>query len=90
MAKRPNAMGRIEGEPKQNKFKALPWAGIGKTLLFVGLIVLGVIGTLQFQKTINDIKEQGASEYRLNNCENYTSEDKKHTWLECDAKVING
>ena len=81
MTAKPNKMGRTKAttKPKQN------WhiKTIGKIPVVVGLIGLGVFGTLQYQKTINNIKAEGVAEYKLT-CEKFTDKDKKVTWLECD------
>ena len=45
MTKRPNKLGRIEGEPKVRWYKKTNWRVIGKTVLAVGLVALGVLGT---------------------------------------------
>lgn len=83
MAKRPNKLGRIEGEPKVRWYKKANWSVIGKTALAIGLIVLGVLGTLQYQRIINNIKAEGVAEYKLT-CEKFTSKDENVTWLECN------
>ena len=51
MTKRPNKLGRIEGEPKVRWYKKTNWSVIGKTVLVVGLVALGVLGTLQYLAT---------------------------------------
>ena len=83
MTKRPNKLGRIEGETKVRWYKKTNWRVIGKTVLAVGLVALGVLGTLQYQKIINNIKTEGVAEYKLT-CEKLTDKDKTVTWLECD------
>lgn len=83
MTKRPNKLGRIEGETKVRWYKKTNWRVIGKTVLAVGLVALGVLGTLQYQKIINNIKTEGVAEYKLT-CEKLTDKDKRVTWLECD------
>lgn len=83
MTKRPNKLGRIEGETKVRWYKKTNWRVISKTVLAVGLVALGVLGTLQYQKIINNIKAEGVAEYKLT-CEKLTDKDKKVTWLECD------
>nr|DAF59528.1 MAG TPA: hypothetical protein [Podoviridae sp. ctU557] len=83
MTKRPNKLGRIESETKVRWYKKTNWRVIGKTVLAVGLVALGVLGTLQYQKIINNIKAEGVAEYKLT-CEKFTDKDKKVTWLECD------
>lgn len=83
MTKRPNKLGRIEGETKVRWYKKTNWRVIGKTVLAVGLVALGVLGTLQYQKIINNIKTEGVAEYKRT-CEKFTDKDKKVTWLECD------
>ena len=85
MAKKANEFGRIEGESKVSKFKQIKWGAIGKTALVVGLVLLGVAGTLQYQKFINDTKTQGVAEYIARECDKYTDKDKKTTWLECEV-----
>lgn len=82
MAKRPNALGRIEGEPKVRWYKKVNWGTYGKAALVIGLIALGVLGTLQVQKSYNDIKAQGVKEYQANECEVYAKDGAK--WYECD------
>lgn len=81
MAKRPNAMGRIEGEPK----KPFPWKNVMTVVLGIALVVAGVAGTLGYQKYIDNIKAEGVAQYKIDNCQKYTNEDKSATWLECDA-----
>ena len=88
MSKKPNAMGRIEGEPKVSKFKTFNWGGLGKTALVIGLVLLGVAGTLQYQQWIRSIKADGVTEYTASKCEKFSDKDKKQTWLECD--VVKG
>ena len=88
MSKKPNAMGRIEGEPKMSKIKQVKWGAIGKTALVIGLVLLGVAGTLQYQQTIRDIKADGVNEYKTSNCDKFSDKDKKATWLECE--VVKG
>lgn len=83
MTKRPNKLGRIEGETKVRWYKKTNWRVIGKTVLAVGLVALGVLGTLQYQKIINNIKAEGVAEYKLT-CKKFTDKNKKVTWLECD------
>lgn len=84
MTKRPNKLGRIEGEPKVNKFKALPWKTIGAVVTSVLFVLIGILGTLKYQQFINHVKQQGVREYTSTYCERY-ADDKKHTtWLECD------
>ena len=84
MSKQPNKMGRIEAPPKPKRNWHMKT--VGKISAVVGLIGLGVFGTLQYQNTINNIKEQGAAEYRLDHCKEFTDKDKKLTWLECDGQ----
>lgn len=83
MAKRPNALGRIEADPKPKR----NWGKIGKTTLYVALplalVTLGIVGTLKYQEFISNVKQEGAVEYQLRNCEKFT--DKKQAWLECDT-----
>ena len=81
MTAKPNKMGRIKATPKPKR----DWhmKTIGKMSVVVGLIGLGVFGTLQYQNTINNIKAEGVAEYKLT-CEKFTDKDKKVTWLECD------
>ena len=85
MAKKANEFGRIEGDKKVNKIKTIKWGAISKVALVVGLIALGVAGTLQYQKFINDTKMQGVAEYIVRECDKYTDENKKTTWLECEV-----
>ena len=84
MAKRPNAMGRIEGEPKVRWYKKVKWNVVGNIAGVVLLIALGVVGTLQYQKTIDNIKADGVKEYQTNKCEMYAKDGQK--WYECDVK----
>ena len=81
MTAKPNKMGRIEAttKPKRNWHMKT----VGRISVVVGLIGLGVFGTLQYQNTINNIKAEGVAEYKLT-CEKFTDKDKKVTWLECD------
>ena len=81
MTTKPNKMGRIEAEPKPKRNWHMKT--VGKISVVVGLIGLGVFGTLQYQKTINNIKAEGVAEYKLT-CEKFTDKDKKVAWLECD------
>jgi len=83
MAKKPNAMGRIEGEPKIKWYKKIKWGVLGKAVAVLGLVALGVLGTLQYQNTINMIKAQGVEEYKTNDCNKFT--DNNVEWLECDV-----
>ena len=85
MAKKANEYGRIEGEPKVSKLKSIKWGAITKITIVVGLVLLGVAGTLQYQKFIADTKAQGVAEYIARECDKYTDEDKKTTWLECEV-----
>lgn len=86
MAKKPNAMGRIEADPKPKK----DWKKIGMVTLYIALplalIALGVASTLKYQEFINNTKAEGVAEYRINDCDRYTNEEKTQTWLECDVK----
>lgn len=84
MTTKQNKTGRTKATTKQKRNWHIKT--IGKTLLVMGLIGLGVFGTLKYQSTINNIKEQGAAEYRLDHCKEFTDEDKKITWLECDGQ----
>lgn len=84
MAKRPNALGRIEGEPKVRWYKKVNWGVYGKAALVVGLITLGVVATLQVQKSYNDIKAQGVAEFKANECKPFTNKENTQKWLECD------
>ena len=81
MTAKPNKMGRIEAAPKPKRNWHMKT--VGKISAVVGLIGLGVFGTLQYQNTINNIKAEGVAEYKLT-CEKFTDKDKKVTWLECD------
>lgn len=85
MSKRPNKMGRIEGEPKVSKFKRVPWANIGVIVLGVALVWAGAAGVLKYQEFIQDVKAEGVSEFIERECENFTNEDKSQEWLECDV-----
>lgn len=85
MAKRPNKMGRIEGEPKVSKFKRVPWANIGVIVLGVALISTGALGVLRYQKFIADTKAQGVSEFKELHCDSFTDKKKNVEWLECDV-----
>ena len=82
MAKRPNKLGRIEGEPKVKR--QLPWKTIGTLALGIALVLAGVTGTLKYQSTIEDIKSQGVSEYKTEDCKKFEDKEKKLTWLECN------
>lgn len=82
MTKRPNKLGRIEGEPKVKK--SLPWKKIGKTLAILALVALGVLSTLAYQQTIRNIHADGVAEYKASKCKEFT--DKNVTWLECDER----
>lgn len=81
MTIKPNKMGRIEATPKPKRNWHMKT--VGRISVVVGLIGLGVFGTLQYQNTINNIKAEGVAEYKLT-CEKFTDKDKKVTWLECD------
>lgn len=84
MTKRPNKMGRIEGEPKvkwQRTKKA--WAVAPYIVVPVVLVTLGVAGTLGYQNYVSNLKAEGVAEYKLT-CDKFTDKDKKVTWLECD------
>ena len=83
MTKRPNKLGRIEGEPKVRWYKKTNWSVIGKTVLVVGLVALGVAGTLSYQNFINNVKAEGVAEFKINSCDRYAN-DKGQKWLECD------
>jgi hypothetical protein len=48
------------------------------------LVVLGVVGTLQYQMFINGVKAQGVSEYKLAHCDKYYDKNNKNNWLECE------
>lgn len=85
MTKKPNEFGRIEGEKKVSKLKSIKWGAITKITLVVGLVLLGVAGTLQYQKFIDDTKAQGVAEYVANECDEYSDKDNKTTWLECEV-----
>lgn len=87
MSKKPNKMGRIEGEPKVKR--KLPWKKINLTLIVVLLVLTGVVGTLQFQKTVRDIKARGVAEYQDNNCKEFSKKYEDNSiaaWLECEVK----
>lgn len=86
MSKRPNKMGRIEGEPKVSRWKRVPWAGIGMLVLGVVLMWSGAMGVLKYQEFIADIKAQGVYEYKTSECEKFTMEDKSQTWFECETR----
>lgn len=58
---------------------------VGVVVAVVALVVTGVVGTLSYQNFISSVKEQGASEYRLNECEKFSDKEGKATWLECDV-----
>lgn len=64
--------------------KKINWKYVGRVVLFTALVGLGIVGTLQFQKTIRDIKSEGVREYKLT-CEKFTDKGAKVSWLECDA-----
>lgn len=82
--KKPNKMGRIEGEPK----KPFPWMATLKGLAVFVLILASIAGTLGYQHFINGVKAQGVSEYKTNECQKYMNEDKSASWLECDAMRV--
>lgn len=85
MAKRPNALGRIEADPKPKK----DWNKIGKVAGIVATVVVliasGIAGTLGYQSYVAGIKAQGVEEYKTHECQKYSNEDKSMYWLECDA-----
>lgn len=87
MSKRPNKMGRIEGEPKE-KFD---WKRLGlivvTLLVAVALPLSGILATLKYQDIIADIKAQGVLEFKSNDCKNFAKSFEDGTsqkWLECD------
>lgn len=82
MANKPNAMGRIEAEPKVKRH--LPWKTIGAIVAGIVLVIAGISGTLGYQSFINNVKAEGVADYKLNSCDKYMNEDKSATWLECD------
>lgn len=87
MAKKPNALGRIEADPKEPRNFHLK--EIGLFLLAIALLVSGIVATLKYQEFISNTKEQGAAEYRLNDCEKFETINKekvKVNWLECDTE----
>lgn len=86
MAKKPNAMGRIEADPKPPK--NFHMKEIALFLLAVALLVSGIVGTLKYQEFINGVKAQGVSEYKANKCSVHSFEDKSATWFECEPKKL--
>lgn len=87
MTKKPNAMGRIESEPKQPR--NLHLREIGIFLLAVAILFSGIVGTLKYQEFTDHIKAQGVSEYKENKCSVHTFEDESATWLECEPKRLD-
>lgn len=81
MAKKPNKLGRIEGEPK----KPFPWKNLGIIVAGLVLFATGIAGTLGYQSFIDSVKAQGVADYQSNRCDRYENEDKSAIWLECDA-----
>ena len=89
MSKKPNAVGRIEAEPKVKWRKTKKaWSLLPALTLYVVLpvvlIALGVAGTLKYQSFISGTKADGVAEYKLSHCNKYADEKKGITWLECD------
>lgn len=82
MSKKPNKMGRIEADPKPKKKLYLKELGV--VLLTVMLVATGVMGTLRYQKFIEDTKAQGVSEFKEQKCNPFKDEEQK--WLECEVK----
>lgn len=87
-AKRPNKMGRIEGEPKQSTWEKIKILAHNSLFIIVplGLVVAGVWGTLQYQNTIASIKAVGVAEYQDASCKEFADKEETQRWLECDIK----
>lgn len=68
-------------KPTKKQMKATLYAAYA-----VALVTLGVSGTLKYQSFIEQQRRIGATEFRLNKCDEYTNEDKSQRWLECDVK----
>lgn len=84
MSKKPNKLGRTEGEPKVKWARTKKaWAVALYVVLPSVLVALGVAGTLGYQSYVNNLKAEGAAEYKLT-CDKFTDKDKGVTWLECD------
>lgn len=56
---------------------------VGVAVATLSLVVLGVFGTLGYQKVISNIKAEGVAEFKINSCDPYAN-DKGQKWLECD------
>lgn len=56
---------------------------VGVAVATLSLVVLGVFGTLGYQKVISNIKAEGVAEFKINSCDLYAN-DKGQKWLECD------
>ena len=69
---------------KVNKKQAKKFGKIaGVVTSVVALVVLGVFGTLSYQKVISNIKAEGVAEFKIQSCDPYAN-DKGQKWLECD------
>lgn len=66
---------------KKNK-KKIEWKPWAVAIGSVGLLVMGMVGTLEFQEFVENTKVQGVEEYKDIYCEDMKSEDNKH-WLYC-------
>jgi len=79
-------MKKVEKVDKEkfSKLKSIKWGCIGKVALVIGLVTIGVIGTLEAQRAYNNIKASGVSEYQQNACEKFS--DKNTAWYECEVK----
>lgn len=86
MAKKPNAMGRIEADPKAKL--NIPWKGILMTATVVALVILSIVSTLKYQEFIASTKADGVREYKTLQCDNYMNEDKSAKWFECETTRI--
>lgn len=85
MAKRPNKLGRIEGEPKVKWGRTKKvWAVAPYIVLPVVLVALGVVSTLGYQNYVSNIKAEGVAEFKVNHCDKFSNKEKTETWLECD------
>lgn len=62
---------------KKNKAKK-----ILTVLAMILLVVLGIAGTLSYQRFEQNLKAEGVREYKSSSCKVYTDKDVK--WLECD------
>lgn len=87
MTKKPNKLGRIEGEPKMGRWEKTKIVAHNSLFVIVPvlLVVLGVASTLGYQNYVNDLKAEGVSQYKLDKCEKFTDKKQTSTWLECDV-----